>query len=117
MNHIKTRLYFVLMLISASFLAADSGKPAGNQEGRLTAAEVASKVTSAMDRTANPCEDFYRFACGSWLEDTELPSDQSRWTRSFSVIRENNRELVREILEDAAAHPGKDPDSQRVGFF
>ena len=117
MNHIKTRLYFVLMLISASFLAADSGKPAGNQEGRLTAAEVASKVTSALDRSANPCEDFYRFACGSWLEDTELPSDQSRWTRSFSVIRENNRELVREILEDAATHPGKDPDRQRVGFF
>jgi len=64
------------------------------------------ELLAAMDQTASPCVDFYQYACGGWLSETELPSDQSRWTRSFSVIRERNREIVRDMLEDAAANPG-----------
>ena len=94
--------------------------PAGakeSEEGRLTAAEISAEVRGAMDRSADPCQDFYRYACGGWLDNTELPSDQSRWVRSFSVIRENNRELVRGILEDAAKSPGSDPDRRRIGSY
>jgi predicted metalloendopeptidase len=96
---------------------AEPAAPDAPDEGRLTPEQIASKVLSAMDREADPCEDFYRYACGDWLDATELPADESRWGRSFSVIDEENRALVREILESAAADPGDDADRRRVGRF
>ena len=52
----------------------------------LTIEQIRESVLGSMDRTADPCDDFYRYACWRWLDATELPSDQARWTRSFSVI-------------------------------
>jgi putative endopeptidase len=78
----------------------------------------ATDVLSAMDRSADPCTDFYRYACGGWLDATKLPADQSRWARSFSVIHERNRELVRDILEKAAADaPAGDSERTKIGRY
>ncbi|KAB2968029.1 MAG: M13 family metallopeptidase [Thermoanaerobaculia bacterium] len=73
---------------------------------------VRDSVLSSMDLGADPCQDFYRYACGRWLDATPLPADQARWTRSFSTITEHNREIVKALLEDAAARPGE-PGSER----
>lgn len=78
---------------------------------------AAADLLAAMDTTADPCVDFYRYACGGWLDSTELPSDQTRWAKSFSVIREENRVELRDILEQAAADPGADPDRRRIGLY
>ncbi|QQR72288.1 MAG: M13 family metallopeptidase [Holophagales bacterium] len=75
---------------------------------------IAQQVLSSMDLKADPCQDFYRYACGGWLDSTKLPADQARWTRSFSTISERNREIVRTILDEAAAAPGTDPHAERA---
>jgi len=99
-------------LLAGPKVAGDA--PAGAD---LAAEAVAASVAAALDRRADPCADFYRFACGGWLDQVELPADETEWVRSFSVIHERNRELLRELIEQAAAAPAGDPDRQRVGDF
>ncbi len=73
---------------------------------------------AAMDKTADPCGDFYQYACGNWVKNTKIPSDQSRWMRSFSEIQKRNEEDLKAILEGLAAPGGAhSPPEQQVGDF
>ena len=57
----------------------------------------------ALDRSVDPCQDFYAFACGGWEAKTSIPPDRPAWSRSFSEITERNLAILREILEADAA--------------
>jgi len=103
------------LALSATTLAAAGDAPSTTG---LTPEQVQSSVLGAMDRSADPCNDFYRYACGGWLDATPLPADQPRWLRSFSTVGEHNRELINELLADAAADPGPaGTERQKIGDF
>ena len=55
-----------------------------------------------LDTTISPSHDFYMFTNGTWLANNPVPATESRWA-SFNVLMENNKKLLREILDDAAA--------------
>jgi len=69
---------------------------------------------SAIDHTVSPCDNFYQFACGSWINKNPIPPDRGRWTR-FDVLTELNLEKLGAILETAAA--GSDPATRKIGDF
>ncbi|HJW95814.1 MAG TPA: M13 family metallopeptidase [Thermoanaerobaculia bacterium] len=70
-----------------------------------------------IDRSVEPCDDFYRFAVGKWREAHPLPPQYSRFGR-FEELAERNRETLRDILqEDAKLNGPLGSNEQKIGDF
>ena len=90
---------------------------------RITLLPAAAALLSAqsftpafMDRTADPCTDFYQYACGGWRAKNPVPADYSRWGR-FEELAERNQKLLREILEASASATSRAPVEQKIGDY
>src|SRR3984885_15121193 len=94
-----------------AFAAADQPSSAAPVEPKA----LHSFDVSAIHKTADPCTDFYAYACGNWRKTNPIPGDQARWGR-FNELSERNRYLLYVDLNNAANDP-KTPLQKKYGDF
>jgi putative endopeptidase len=68
---------------------------------------------ASLDTSVSPCDDFFQYACGGWVKANPIPEDQSSWTR-FNLLAEDNRKVLKEILERDATNPPADEAYAKV---
>jgi putative endopeptidase len=72
-------------------------------------------VTS-LDRSADPCVDFYKFSCGGWQKNNPIPADQSGWS-VYAKLGNENQQFLWGILEADAKAKDRTPVQQKVGDY
>src|ERR1700730_16051199 len=71
----------------------------------------------SLDRSGEPCQNFYQYACGGWMKANPVPSDQARWGR-FDVLQDRNRTILQNLLETASADkPTRTAIEQKIGDY
>ncbi|WP_276978983.1 M13 family metallopeptidase [Flavobacterium filum] len=99
----KKNIFPLIILLSGGFLT-------------ITAQEKAKETIGInlnhMDKTVKPSDNFFRYVNGTWLDNTEIPADRTRWG-SFDELREKTDKDMMEILKEALKNPAYTADSDQ----
>jgi putative endopeptidase len=69
----------------------------------------------AMDRSVEPCQNFYLYSCGTWMRDNPIPSDQARWD-VYSKLTYDNQLFLWGLLQQAGNTAAtRTPNQQKIG--
>src|SRR5438874_4625345 len=72
---------------------------------------------SSMDKSMDPCVDFFEYSCGGWIKKNPIPPDQTSWS-VYSKLEDDNKLILRNILESAAkANASRDATNQKIGDY
>ena len=92
----------------------DTAKP----ERPLTALPYTPSLDiPSMDRTADPCTDFYQYTCGGWMRSNPIPADQASWS-VYGKLTDENARFLWGILEEAGKPaPDRTAAQQKIGDY
>ena len=88
-------------------------EPAANE----TYVPIPGFDTTSIDATANPCADFYKFACGKFAANHPIPADQTAVDQFYALYNVNTQALNGILTKAAAGGAGRSPDEQKIGDY
>src|SRR5262249_4908464 len=104
-------------LLAAAILCGLATAQGTNDQNKSSVPKEAPVLDlNALDRSVEPCNDFYQFACGGWRESNPIPPHHAARGR-FNELAERNRAFLREILENASKATNRTPEEQKIGDY
>ncbi len=98
-------------------LAGAQTQPAIQKTSKPILPYTPSLDLASMDKTADPCVNFYQYSCGGWKKNNAIPPDQTSWS-VYGKLYQDNLLFLRGILEEASANDGqRDAVTQEIGDF
>ena len=110
----RIRSLSVFPLLLAAVLSVAQAAPSSSSSSSDTPKQIPNFDLTAIDKTVEPCVDFYQYSCGNWMKNNPIPADKTRWGR-FNELDEHNLYILRDLVDQAQA-PGKHSAiQQKVG--
>lgn len=118
--------YLILAALTAgalpsAVLAAEAGETltaTATQDQPLSALPYTPSLDpESMDRSVNPCQDFYQFSCGGWRTRNPIPPDQSSWSVYGKLYDENQRFLWGILQGLPPSREGRSASQQKIGDY
>jgi len=60
---------------------------------------ASSRILNSMDLSVDPCDDFYTFSCGNWIEEHIISESQSS-VSVFNDLRDSVSKTLKNVLEE-----------------
>src|ERR1700744_6283824 len=104
--------------LALAFAVATLGATAQQPAQPLTAMPYSPSLDlTNMDKSVDPCVDFYKYSCGGWMANNPIPSDQASWSVYAKLETENQQFLWGILEEDAKPSTTRTPVQQKVGDY
>ncbi|HEY4244014.1 MAG TPA: M13 family metallopeptidase [Kofleriaceae bacterium] len=100
--------------------AADPQTPSASGKlgwgGRSMSLAETGIVPGWMNPSANPCTDFFEYACGGFIKSAVVPPDRPTWG-AIAMVTKESEDFLHDVLEKAAKAPAGDPVLDKIGAY